>query len=184
MIFSVAEVMLYGGGTGENQMEYGDYEFEYRDLGAGAGVLVTSINGQEIEFQNLPTQVGYIEVDPSAIFLMKNSKQIALLSDPNMSIDDASMVDYARLQLGLAIPEKAFNAMDKSDERYQLPVLNCSVATPQMPVVVFNMSNDTRITTDGYCVILHGQERDLMRLKDRVIFEYYNILDNGTVVDE
>jgi hypothetical protein len=184
MVLSILEVIVYRGDTDTtNQMTYGKYEFVYNDLGNGAGVLITQINGQDVEFQNLPVQVGYLNISPEAITLLKNSQQIALTSDPNTSMDDASMIDYARLQLGLAIPDKVFNAMTQSDERYKLPVIDCSKASSQMPVILFNTSNETAIRLDGNCIIVDASQRDLMRVKDRFIFEYYDILKDGQVVD-
>lgn len=182
MVFSsLAYVMVDN--AGQQQMEYGDYEFEYRDLGGGAGVLVTEIEGQEVEFQNLPIQVDYLPVDANAVRLLKDSQQIALASDPTLELADAAMIDYARLQLSLAVP-KAFNAMTKEDDRYTLPVLTCDQASAQMPVLLFANTNETAsVTTQGACIIVNGRERDLMRAKDRLIFEYYDILRDGQVVE-
>jgi hypothetical protein len=165
-----------------NQLEYGDYEFEYRDLGGGAGVLVTDINGQEIEFQSLPVQVTGLQMDSAVVPLLRSAGQIALSSPTNLSPEDGAMVDYARLQLGLSIP-RMFNAMLEEDERYQLPVLGCEQATPQMPVMVFAYSNTTGVEVEGSCIIVNGEARDLMRAKDRIIFEYYDILNDGVVVE-
>lgn len=182
MVFSIMEVVVYNtSNSGENQMVYGKYEFVYRDLGNGAGVLVTDIDGQEVEFQNLPLQVAYLNVTPVAIQALKAAPQIALVADPNASIDDAAMTDYARLQLGLAIPDKVFNAMSREDDRYTLPVLDCARANPQLVVVVFNTSNETSVVTDGSCITVNAAQRDLMRVKDRIIFEYYDILKDGVV---
>jgi hypothetical protein len=183
MAFSSLAYVLVDNTSSGNQMEYGDYEFEFRDLGGGAGVLITEINGQEVEFQNLPVQVGYLEVDPAAIALLQASQQVALAAPTDIDQQDAAMIDYARLQLSLAIP-KTFNAMTAEDSRYMLPVLNCSHASPQMPVIVFTNANQTTITTEGACILVNGQQRDLMRLKDRIIFEYYGILKDGQVVDD
>jgi hypothetical protein len=182
MVFSVLEVLIYRGDTGSTtQMKYGKYEFVYHDLGNGAGVLVTQINGQEVEFQNLPVQVAELNISPAAIDLLKGAQQIALSADPNTSVEDAAMVDYARLELGLAVPDKMFNAMSQEDARYKLPVIDCSKASPQMAVVLFNATNETSVVLDGNCLVVNAAQRDLMRVKDRIIFEYYDILKDGQV---
>ncbi|HIH24246.1 TPA: hypothetical protein HA251_04395 [Candidatus Woesearchaeota archaeon] len=189
MLFSIMEVVIYNTrSSGDNQMVYGEYEFVYRDLGNGAGVLVTDIGGQENEFQNLPFQVSYLNVTPAAVALLKGASQIALSADPRIidladGAENAAMIDYARLQLGLAIPEKAFNSMMVDDERYTLPVIGCDRASPQLAVVIFNATNETSVVVDGSCIIINAEQRDLMKIKDRIIFEYYDILKDGVVVD-
>ncbi len=192
LIFSLIVIFLfvgggvagyYLGGTGsnnQNQLVYGKYEFTYKTLASGGVVLTTKMNNNDIEFQSLPSQDGDISVDPAAIALLKNAQQVALVSDQNMTLDDASLVDYARLQIALAIPN-AFNGMTTNDTRYRLPVINCSMASPQMPVVLFNITNDTRVVTQGDCIVLDAEQQELLRVKDRILFEYYGILGNGQV---
>lgn len=183
MIFSVASVINYSPDS-TNQMRYGDYEFVLETRTGGGSVLTTKLDGRTVEFQNLPVQVAYLEVDPTAIPTLQNAQQIALTSDVQEDVQAGALIDYARLQMGIAIP-KSFNAISTPHPEYVLPALSCEQATNQVPVVTFNITNETaRITTTGACVILHGNNQDLMRLKDRLIFEYYNILRNGEVVDE
>jgi len=169
--------------TGENQMMYGDYEFVYRDLGGGAGVLVTTIGSQEVEFQNLPTQVSFLEIEPAVFTIINAAPQIVLTADMNLTPEDAATINYAWLQLGLAL-QKTANAMMTPDERYKLPVINCSAATAQMPVLVFNVTNATSLYADGYCLYLNAEARDILRYKDRIIFENIGILKNGVVVEQ
>jgi hypothetical protein len=182
LFFSTFAYYMNDGNQGSNQMRYGEYEFTFKDMGDGNGVLITSMNGQEVEFQSLPIQVGYLDVDPVAISLIKNAQQVVLAAEPNSTAEDAATVDYARLQLGFAIPKMA-NAITTADEQYQLPVVNCTVASVQVPVVEFVLSNETKITSSGACILFMGQQRDILLLKDRVIFEYYEILKNGQVVE-
>jgi hypothetical protein len=185
LLFSTFAYYMTGNtGQGNDQMSYPGYEFRFKDLGGGRGVLVTDINGQEVEFQALPVLVGYLEVDPVAVQLIKNAPQVVLVSDPNESLEYRTNVDYARLQLNLAIP-KMVNAMSTPDDRYQMPVANCSMASPQTPVVMFvssNGTNESRVTTNGACITVMGEDRELLYTKDRIIYEYYGILDNGQVV--
>ncbi|MBR9700458.1 hypothetical protein GOV11_01170 [Candidatus Woesearchaeota archaeon] len=185
MLLSVSSVMFYNPsfGSGE-QLKYGDVEFDLKQLSNGGSVLVAELNGQDVEFQNLPTQVGHLDVDPAAITLMQMAPQVGLVADPQMELEDASFVDYARLQLQLAMPGKAFNAMLVDDDRYSLPVMNCSRANSAMPLIIFNLSNEsTSVTTDGYCISLKGSGREMMQLKDRIIFEYHGLLAQGVVVE-
>ena len=180
MVVGVAEVALYRGNDTTTQTKYGQYEFTYQNRGTSGTVIVATINNQEIEFQNLPTGVGQLSVDPRAITLMKAAQHIVLVVDPNMTTSDAATADYARLMLGLAIP-KTGNAISTPDERFSMPVINCTAASPQTVVVMFNLSNSTSVVADGSCITLNGEQRDVLSLKDRLIFEYYDILQDGQV---
>lgn len=183
MVFSVTSVILYNPESTDYSMEYGEYEFNLEERSDGGSVLVTDVNGQEVEFQNLPPQVQHIEMDARITSLLHEAQQIGLVADPSIAPATAGFVDYARLQISLAIP-KTFNAMSMEDERYQLPVLNCSHANEQMPLVLFNLTNETTaISLDGYCITMSAAERDLMRAKDRLIFEYIGVLQDGVVVE-
>jgi len=181
MIFSVVSVINFNPAN-RNDLTYGEYEFELESRPGGGSVIVTELNGQQVEFQNLPLQVAYLDVDPLAISLLRNGQQVVLVTDPSYNENDAGFIDYARLQLGLALLKTA-NAMSREDDRFEQPVLNCTHASPQMPVVMFNITNTTSsVTTDNSCIFINARDQDLMRLKDRIIFEYYGIIENGEVV--
>ena len=182
MLFSsFAYVVLDKGSVTGDRLDYGDYEFSYKSLGDGQ-VLVTEVDGQEVQFQNLPTYVQYLDVEPRAITLLQNAAQVAWVASPTLGPSDAADVDYARLELSLAIP-KSFNAMSEPDERYNMLVLSCQNASAQVPIVYFNISNETKVFTQGNCIIIDGQQRALLSLKDRIIFEYLDILQEGVVND-
>lgn len=182
MVFSVASYI----GTnpqGSSDLTYGDFAFRYDTRGDGSGVLLTEINGRTIEFQNLPVQVQHLPVDSSAIAAMQAAPQIVMSASPALDPQEGATVDYARFQLALAIPKMA-SAMSEPDERFSLPVLNCSHASPEMPVLLFAVSNATpSLENNANCLVLSGEQRAILQLKDRIIFEYYGILENGTVVE-
>ncbi len=177
MIFGIVGVINYNPAYNtEVPMTYGDYEFTLETRSNGGQVLVTDINGQQVEFQSLPAQVAYFEVDPAAIELMKSSQNIALLSDPEYDEYNAGNIDYARLQMSLAL-RKTANGMLRDNE-FGLPVLGCENATSQTPMFVFNLTNETaRLTVEDNCITMSAAEREMMLMKDRIIFEYYGMMD-------
>jgi hypothetical protein len=181
MVFSFASIIVVND-SGSLQKSYGNYEFGMRDMGQGRGVYTLQLNGQELEFQNLPIQVGFLAVDPTAVQLMKNAQTIVLAADPNASIDNAMTVDYARFQLTLALG-KTSSALTMLDERFTLPVVNCSMASPMQPVMIFNISNASTVTTQGSCILVNAENAEILRFKDRLIFEYYDIMTNGVPLD-
>ena len=182
MVLSIVGIINVDPTATGQQLEYGPYEFRVETRANGGTVLVTEINGVSVEFQNLPTQVGYLDMDPSITPTLQNAQQIGLVSSPNLSEYDAGNVDYARLQFALAF-QKTVNGMSGPGEHSQT-ILTCDRATRQFPLVFFNITNQTtRLSADENCITLTGKDQDLMRLKDRLIFEYYGILQNGEVVD-
>jgi hypothetical protein len=185
MLFSTVAYYVIDGaqGTSSQQTKYGEYEFSLKDLGQGNQVLVTNMNGQEVEFQNLPVQVQFLELDPAIMSLLKNATQIIWSIDPNMTPENLQAVDYARLELNLAIP-KSYNAVAAEGSAYTSPVVNCSQALQEQPVVLFTQSNVTSVMLQDSCVVISAEYIDVLRYKDRIIFEYYDILRNGEVVDE
>lgn len=169
-------------GTAGSQMRYGDYEFELQQRANGGTVLVSAVNGIQVEFQNLPLQVTHLQVEPEAVSLMRNAQQVILSADPLETPQDAALIDYARLQLERAFG-KTVSAISTPNETYTLPIFNCTMASPQFPVVMFNLSNGTgTVVVEGSCIWFNGRDQELMRIKDRMIFEYLGILEQGAVV--
>jgi len=180
MVFSVASVVVYNDDSA-NRMQYGDYEFQFKDLGGGNGVLTLQMNGREVEFQNLPVQVAYIAMDPQVPYLMRSAQQVILTTDSNNTEFHLQNVDYARLQLALAIQKTANAYTQVSDAG--LPIITCDDATPQNIVLYFNQSNTTAVTVDGSCIIVNAESTDILRVKDRIIFEYFGILVDGVAAE-
>ncbi|MDD9954530.1 MAG: hypothetical protein OXR66_09455 [Candidatus Woesearchaeota archaeon] len=180
MVFSVVSV-INTSPSGSNRFDYGDIEFALENRPNGGSVLIAELNGQPVEFQNLPTQVGYLEMDPSIIPILRTASVVAMTADPSLELYDLGFIDYIRLQIGVAFG-KAYTAMTAEND-YNLPVVTCANASYEQPVLQFNLTNETaEITESNYCITIHGRDQGLMRAKDRLIFEYYGILQNGEVI--
>jgi hypothetical protein len=102
----------------------------------------------------------------------------------NQPAEMAMTVDYTRLQLALAIP-KIGNAMLTESEDYTLPVVTCEQSSAQMPVVQFLPFNpednttaqpESGVSVSGTCITIRGDGADILFLKDRLIYEYYDIM--------
>ena len=183
MVVGMAGYGFNAPGAGPD-LTYGDYEFVLEQRPNGGSVLTATMGTETVEFQNLPDQVGYLDMSPTAIGLLRNAQQIALVSDPTAAELQRANIDYARLQMTLAFQKPVIQGMNAEGDHGQV-VLGCDRSSQAFPVVMFNLSNETtRITTEGTCIYLTGLDREMMRLKDRVIFEYYGILRDGEVVDE
>jgi len=183
MVGGIFAAMLYNPAQTEDR-SYGDYEIGDKPVTGGGSVYVIELNSNEIELQHLPTFVTYVEMDESAAPLIANAQQLALVADANASLEDLSLIDYARLQLTLGLPTPIASGMS-GENTYGLPVITCDLASPQMPVVLFTSVNDTpSIRVNGSCVIISGTGRGILAAKDRVLFERYGIMTNGVVTED
>ena len=181
MVGAIFVAMLYNP-TAQDKLEYGEHEIDVKELPGGGSVY--TIDGNDIELQHLPPLVTYVEVDPGVTPVLGNAQQIALVADTNSTPEDLALVDYARLQLALGLRTPSFSAMT-GENAYGLPVINCSAASPQMPVVLFTAVNDTpRIDLDGSCVIVRATGRGILAAKDRLLYERLGIIADGQVVEE
>jgi hypothetical protein len=181
LVFS-SVAYYYDSGATTSDQTYNNYEFTAKTYADTRGVWVTEINGTEVEFQNLPPQVAALPYDASITPLLQNAAYIGVLADPNVDADNAPAIGYIRLQFFNAW-QKTFSAQIVPTENAVLPVLTCANATVQAPFILLNVSNETSIHREGYCIIVNGEQRGLLDAKDRLIFEYFSILKNGEVTD-
>lgn len=183
MVGGIFAAMLYNPATQE-RMEYGDHEIAIKELAGGGSVYTLELNGNDVELQHLPALVTYLDVDPGVAPLLAGAQQLALVADANTTPEELPLVDYARFQLALGLPAPSFTAMT-GENAYNQPVFNCSMASPQLPVLLFTPSNGTpRITRDGSCVTVEGSGRGLLAAKDRLLYERYGIIAGGHVIED
>ena len=60
---------------------------------------------------------------------------------------------------------------------FTLPVITCDDATSSVPVLYFVESNETKIYSENGCIIAEAKfETDLLRIKDRLLYERLGII--------
>ncbi len=183
MIGGIFAAMLYNPAT-QDRMEYGDHELYVKELAGGGSVYALKVDGNEVELQHLPALVTYFEVDPGVAPLLAGAQQVALVADVNTSTEEFPLVDYARFQLAVGLSVPSFTAMTGANA-YNQPIINCSMASPQMPVLLFISTNGTpSITRDGSCVLVQGSGRGLLAAKDRLLYERMGVIVDGQVIED
>lgn len=183
MIGGIFAAMLYNP-TVQDRMEYGDHELYVKTLAGGGSVYALKIDGNEVELQHLPALVTYLDVDPGVAPLLTGAQQLALVADANTTPEDLPLVDYARFQLALGLSVPSFTAMTGVNP-YNQPIVNCSMASPQMPVLLFMSTNETpRVILEGSCVLVQGSGRGLLAAKDRLLYERLGVIVNGQVIED
>lgn len=183
MVGGIFAAMLYNPQQAEDR-KYNGHVIGDKALSGGGSVYVIELNKNQVELQHLPALVTYVEVDPAAMTLITNAQQLALVADANATMEDLSLIDYARLQLTLGLPTPTASGMS-GENSYGLPVITCAQGSPQMPVVLFTSANTTpSVTTNGSCITVSGTGRGILAAKDRILFERYGIMTNGVVTEE
>jgi hypothetical protein len=181
LVFS-SVAYYYQGGDTTNDQTYNGYTFTAKAYDGTRGVWIAKMDGEEVEFQNLPPQVAALPYDASITPLLQNAAYIGITADPNVDENNAPAIGYDRLQFFNAW-KKTFNVQTVAAEGSALPVMSCENASLQMPFIFLNVSNETSIRRDGNCIIVNGEQRGLLDAKDRLIFEYYGLLQNGVVAE-
>ncbi len=141
MVVSIAQVSLDQ--NSNNKIRYHDTTFRLTPQGFVAKVEgVTqqydaapfSEENGTIFFQGVHGGVTALKPAPGVGALLQQAQVLALTFDPRTPPELASFLDLVRLQLSQAFPN-VVNGMLLNVSDYTLPVINCSMATSQGPVI-------------------------------------------------
>lgn len=119
----------------------------------------------ELEEFNITTSIKppmvYVSFDPNS----SNIEMIALMRFE--LLDDLGKLDIFTKQ-----------GITENSSLYDMDIINCDYATPNVPVIEFISSNKTSITEYNNCIILEGKDRaDIVRLKERLLYKILGILE-------
>ncbi|MAE42171.1 hypothetical protein CMO93_00235 [Candidatus Woesearchaeota archaeon] len=174
MISSVFGVVFFGfGSSGAASAKYNDFKF----INQGDH-WSTKLDGRYALFTYLPEDVVNIEVDNSAINILKNIIQIDATSDFNDTFSQS--IALAQYQMGITLSN--FNIFIRSgftnSKESDFPVITCNNATQFVPVIYFKSSNETKVYLQDNCIIAEASnDRDMARVKDRLVYGILNIIE-------
>ena len=168
MITSVLGYMA--GKTGIQKEKYNGYSFIKKN-----SVWTTTIDKKEFNFNYLPSAVELIKLNESIKNRLTNTAEIDSASD----LDDPYTETIALVQHNLNQELNSRNIFLRTgltkENKYNLAIITCNDATPQIPVLYFKKSNQTSISLEDNCIIAEAEsESDLIKIKDRIL---YSILD-------
>tara|TARA_Y100000310_G_scaffold332444_1_gene408033 strand:+ start:8587 stop:9168 length:582 start_codon:yes stop_codon:yes gene_type:complete len=173
MISSVFGVMFYGFTSPEDKIKYNDFVFTRTRDG-----FTTEINKKDVSFFNFPEQVEDINIDNEIIQRLKNTAEIDITYDENNTYSSRiALIEY-NLE---PILRDSFNIYLRkgfaTENSYNLPVINCSMATPKVPVLYFRSSDITRIYLEDDCIIAEADAgNDFLRIADRLLYGMFDII--------
>lgn len=172
IIIMVSSVMgfIWGRDSTDTQ-RYNGYKFLLKN---NRWILNVDKN-KELSFNYLPQEVENINLSQDIVNSLSDKIEIDLTYD----IDD----DFAQT-IAIAQQEMANNLNNiyirnglTNETSYNIPIITCTNATEQIPVIYIQKSNQTSLSFDNNCIIIEAQnEFDISRIIDRIIYTILGIM--------
>ena len=169
MTFGIMGILI--GSRGGERWEYNGYKFIREE-----NIFVTKINNQKKGFNFLPQTLLTINTSPN----LKNkilSPMMYLTFDPETDMQNLLYIDTVRNDLQTTLNSVIVSAVTKKSEIYFLPTISCENATLFVPVIYFNVSNQTSIVDKNNCIVLNGQTIDFFKIRDLLVYTYYGVIN-------
>lgn len=158
-------------GGGEATHRFNDHKFTFQGDHWRA-----KINGQYALFTFRPDQVLLLDVEGEVAPLLKEKIQIDATSSVNDTLIEA--IALAQYQMGLTLNN--YNTYLRAgflEETSQFPIISCEQATPFVPVIFFEESNQTRVRVENNCITIEAQSyQDVIMAKDRILYELFDVI--------
>jgi hypothetical protein len=174
MVFSAFGIII---GSYTSDIRFGRLKF----VATQEGYYQTQINKQTVIFYSLPQDSIIVNAEQGALERIFSSPLFITSFDPNNANESLQFIEVARFDLASSMPDKfvMHSVSDYSEAYAALSVVGCANATFQAPVLYFNVSDTTGIYLQGDCIFFSGRGIDFLRLRDRVLYEYYGVLKQG-----
>jgi hypothetical protein len=175
LISSVGSVVLYSGNNNDPEsfsidLSNGKYKFDRRtDTYGNYYYDVTSKEGADFDAFYLPDKL-YLDIPKDAQSLIQNSNYFYITFDPTQ--EDLSTVDFVRFEVRNNAPSSKFfiDSVISENSIYSFPILDCSNATINSPVVFLKSSNDTNINYENYCLEIEFVPQSTLQIKDALVY--------------
>ena len=174
MVFSIFGIMV---GNDSSTLRYGNYKFQ---IGSDNKVYTEVSNGNLVGFRYLPQDLENITLPEGTIQLLRNAPIIVTTFNPNYEKTWVlTHLETIEFEMSKELEGKyIYNGVTEASEAYvSFPMINCSNATQQQPVIYFEISNETSITTQNSCIILKSDDTGFYVLKDRLLYSYFGVIE-------
>ena len=171
---SIVGYVLVDVDVSERKQTHGDFTF-YR-MASG---WKTNIGGKDVLFNFLPNQVSSIPADQQTTLVLTNTPVLGVTYDPNSS--SAQTLGQIQYYLEQVFHDNAqffvLRGLTNTTSFPALPELSCLNASQKLPILVFERSNETNITTEGYCVRARAASNpDLFLVLDKIVYLIMGVL--------
>lgn len=161
----------FGGGT---NLKYGDYKFYIKE---GDNHYWTKIDGNEMPFYFLPSQVEHINVSSIISNRLREAYLVMITFNPKDTVNLQAM-EITRFDLSQHLGKVVYNGVLESSLEYNIPIITCENATAQAPVIVLNMSDNTSIQEVDNCIYLYARGTGFLSLRDRLLYSYHGVIED------
>lgn len=166
--------VFFGFSTAEQKVKYKNFKFVYDQQ---SQAWIVKVQDKFAAFSFLPEEVSGMNITADLAMLRQKPE---IDSTYNLNDSNADVIALAQHQMGLTFQN--YNVYLRqgalSENRYSLPIINCSAATPNIPVVYFKTSNVSLISQKENCYIVESnRDVDFLRAKDRIIYSVLGILE-------
>jgi len=160
--------------AGDNVIKYGKFKFTREDT----GLYTAKINGRQYSFESFPSQVNSTFVSPAFIQLLRSTKMAYFTSSNSSPVMD--QIGQSQYELGKLMQDSFGSVLQPAytqGNAFSLPIITCSNATEFVPVIFAEYSNDSSVTEQGRCLVIHALSgQDLILAKDRIAFGLLGVI--------
>ena len=170
MVSSIAGYMWFGSENPE--FEYNGHKISRDDYGYNYVKDRT-----EFRFTFFPSE---LEELANQTDLSKLKKQMFYITfDPNSKLTEA--VDILRFEFSKELPEinvfMAEGIMVNESDVYDLPLIDCSDATENVPVIKLVEGNETKISENDNCFTIEAKNAyDVIKIKDLILYSLLGVI--------
>lgn len=181
MLSSLGSVVLYYGNSDSDtnkftlELSNGKYQFVRKQDSVGNLYYEVTSDNKAFNVFYVPEQLSALNVSQDTINQIKNFYYFYLTFDPEEP--DLTYVDYLRFDLRNNIPQTRYfqDAVTKSSDIYNLPIITCQNATSQTPVIILKQGNSTNITSTNNCINLEFAQYQLLHVRDLLVYLMHGI---------
>lgn len=172
MVGSVFGIIFGGFNDSSESIEYKDYKLTASQKG-----WILKDEGKNYLFSFDPKSLENLKVSDDAINMLKTSPQIDFTSDPDSAYKQViAQAEYDILSV-LSSKNKYSEIGFVSESEYDVPIFVCSRES-EIPLVYLKDGNETKIYTNGSCIIAQSSNSDnFFALRDRIIYSILGVMD-------
>lgn len=172
LVTSILGFIFGGSTTTAEQLEYGGYRFT-REL----DYWTFKVGSQTVKLNHFPTELSAINVSDEAISRIKATKMVYVSAPINAeNIDYIGVATYELSNFLIDSSIFAVQGISDNNTGYALPLIDCQNATPFVPVITFENTNQTQVIMKGDCIVLEAKySQDFLKLKDKIVLKILGI---------
>ncbi|MBD3249860.1 hypothetical protein GF336_07475 [Candidatus Woesearchaeota archaeon] len=163
---------IFSRSSGESEtFEYKGISFQRDEFKWG-----TEIEDKRYEFDYLPQQVEHINISKG---LDLDAFQVDMTSEEDSLFPEE--IAYSEYTLASSLKKRSDTYTRigfTANNTYGLPVIDCTSATENVPVIYFKDANNTKISIEKNCIIAVSEDSEgFIKIKDRLLYEILDIMN-------